>query len=120
MIPNSQSRKPKPMKSSPVMTRPSKISRLPRQIIEQLNRRLDSREQNKRLVQWLNSLPETHVTLAAEFDGKPISAQNLSGWKKTGFRHWQLRQTALQFTEESLPGELDQATLDKMSDKLLR
>ena len=51
------------------MTRPSKIGRLPAQIIEQLNRRLDNREQNKRLVVWLNSLPETQKLLAEEFDG---------------------------------------------------
>src|SRR5215510_12001310 len=102
------------------MTRPSKISRLPRHIIEHLNRRLDSREQNKRLVAWLNSLPETQKLLAEEFGGNPISAQNLSDWKKSGFLDWQLRQTALQFTEDSLPDDLDQATLDKMSSKLLR
>src|ERR1041385_4899946 len=102
------------------MTRPSKIGCLPRSIIEQLNRRLDNREQNKRLVAWLNSLPETQKLLAEEFDGNPINAQNLSDWKKTSFVHWQLRQTALQFTEDSLPDDLDQATLDKMSEKLLR
>src|SRR4051812_8603750 len=102
------------------MTRPSKIGCLPSQLIEQLNQRLANREQNKGLVVWLNSLPETRAVLDRDFDGSPINAQNLSDWKKTSFQHWQLRQTALQFTEDSLPDYLDQATLDKMSDKLLR
>ena len=54
------------------MSRTSKISRLPRPIREQLNQRLDNGEQNKRVVQWLNSLPEVQQVLAAEFDGVPL------------------------------------------------
>ncbi len=102
------------------MTRPSKISRLPRQIRDELNRRLDNREQNKRLVQWLNSLPETQSLVAAEFAGQPISPQNLSDWKKSGLRNWQLRQAALEFTQDALPDELETAQLEKMSAKLIR
>src|ERR1041385_3310012 len=99
------------------MTRPSKIGRLPSAIREQLNQRLDNHEQNKRLVQWLNSLTEAKAILDAEFEGQPISAQNLSDWKKVGFRAWQTRQAALDFTENSLPDDLDQSVLEKMSAK---
>lgn len=40
------------------MTRNGKIARLPREIREELNRRLDDGEQGVRLVEWLNGLPE--------------------------------------------------------------
>ena len=102
------------------MTRPSKISRLPRQLRDQLNQRLDNGEQNKRLLQWLNSLPEVQALLADEFAGQPISSQNLSDWKKQGFRNWQLHQSALAFTNETLPDDLDASALEQMSAKLIR
>src|ERR1043166_4948130 len=102
------------------MTRPSKIGRLPSQIRQELNRRRDSREQNKILLHWLNSLPEVQAVLAAEFNGVPISPKNLSDWKTTGFQAWQLRQAALEFTENSLPDDLDESAIEKMSAKLIR
>jgi hypothetical protein len=41
------------------------------------------------LVSWLNSLPEVQTVLAAEFaGGKPIREQNLSQWRKRGFKQW--------------------------------
>ena len=102
------------------MTRSSKISRLPRQLRDQLNQRLDNGEQNKRLLQWLNSLPEVQALLAAEFEAQPISPQNLSKWKKHGFLNWQLQQSALAFTNDTLPDDLDPSALEKMSAKLIR
>ena len=59
--------------------------------------------------------------MAAEFEGKPISSQNLSDWKKsTSFRNWQAAQQALDFTENSLPENLDDAMLQRMSAKIIR
>ena len=98
----------------------SKIARLPRPLREEVNRRLDRAEQIKPIVEWLNSLPEVKTILDAEFGGEPIKRQNLDGWKKTGFRNWQLRQAALEFTQDALPDELDTAQLEKMSAKLIR
>lgn len=74
------------------MTRNGKIARLPKALRDQLNRRLDNNEHGKSLVQWLNSLPEVQNVTASEFDGKPIREQNLSEWKKGGYRDWQARQ----------------------------
>ena len=102
------------------MTRSSKIGRLPGPIRQELNQRLDNREQNKRLIQWLNSQPEVQAVLAAEFNGTPISPKNLSDWKKSGFHNWQIAHAALDFTEHSLPDDLDTAALEKMSAKLIR
>jgi hypothetical protein len=70
-------------------TRNGKIARLPRAIREQLNRRCDDGEPGKRLVEWLNSLPEVLAVLAAEFAGRPVSEQNLSEWKQGGYLDWQ-------------------------------
>ena len=77
-------------------TRKGKIARLPREIREQLNRRLDNGEPGKPLVAWLNALPEAQAVLAAEFGGKPVREQNLSEWKQGGYRDWQARQEALE------------------------
>jgi hypothetical protein len=61
-----------------------------------LNRRLQNGEQGKKLVAWLNALPEVQAIVAAEFDGKPIREQNLSEWKQRGYRDWQAQQEALE------------------------
>lgn len=98
----------------------SKISHFPRPIREELNQRLDRAEKTKPLLLWLNSLPEVQAVLKEHFEGEPVKKQNLTGWKKTGLQNWQLRQAALEFTEDALPDELDQSALEKMSAKLIR
>ena len=77
------------------MTRTGKIARLPREVREELNRRLQNGEQGKRLVVWLNSMPEVRQRLEKEFGGRTISEQNLSEWKQGGFREWQAHQDAV-------------------------
>jgi hypothetical protein len=77
------------------MTRTGKIARLPREIRDQLNRRLQDGEPGTHLVVWLNSLPEAQTILAREFAGRAISEQNLSEWKQGGYRDWLARQDAL-------------------------
>ena len=69
-----------------------KISRLPRDIREQLNRRLDDGEPGNRLVNWLNELPAVQALLAEEFGGAAINEQNLTNWKQGGFREWRMQQ----------------------------
>jgi hypothetical protein len=80
-------------------TRNGKIARLPLAVRQELNRRLDEGEQGKKLVAWLNGLPEVQAILAAEFDGKPIREQNLSEWKQGGYRDWLAKQEALEVAE---------------------
>jgi hypothetical protein len=77
------------------LTRNGKIARLPRVIRDQLNRRLGDGESGKRLVAWLNTVPEVQAALAAEFGGKPVREQNLSEWKAGGYREWLAHQEAL-------------------------
>src|SRR5476651_2117460 len=77
-------------------TRTGKIARLPRPIRQELNRRLDEGEPGKKIVAWLNSLPEVQSVVAAEFNAKPIREQNLSEWKQGGYRDWQAQQEAME------------------------
>jgi hypothetical protein len=74
------------------MTRVGKIARLPREIREQLNHRLQDGELGKRLVDWLNALPEVKAVLVGEFNSRAITEQNLSEWKTGGYRDWEKHQ----------------------------
>ena len=73
------------------MTRTGKIARLPREIRDELNKRLDDNEQGIRLLEWLNSLPEVQQVLARQFAGRPINKVNLTAWRSGGFRDWLVR-----------------------------
>lgn len=78
------------------MTRKGKIARLPQQIREQINFRLQDGEEAKQIADWLNTLPKVQALLKAEFDGQPINENNLSNWKLGGFRDWEEQQESLQ------------------------
>ena len=82
------------------MTRNGKIARLSRNLREELNRRLRDGQQGKRLVKWLNSLPEVQEVLAEEFGGRPISEQNLSEWKQGGFEDWLRHQETREWVQK--------------------
>ena len=69
-------------------SRVGKIARLPWRVREELNRRLLDGEPARRLAAWLNRLPEVRAVLRRDFDGRPISEQNLSEWKHGGFRDY--------------------------------
>jgi hypothetical protein len=101
-------------------TRTGKIARLPRAIREQLNRRLRDGEMQSKLVEWLNSLPETLIMLAAEFEGRPVNEQNLSEWKAGGYRDWVALQESLEMIRELSDNttELRAASDELLTDKL--
>jgi hypothetical protein len=98
----------------------SKIARFPRHIREEVNQRLDRAEKQASILKWLNALPEVQTVLQAEFNGEPVKRQNLQSWKSGGFRNWQLHQSALAFTNDTLPDDLDPSALEQMSAKLIR
>lgn len=102
------------------MTPTGKIARLPGEIREELNRRLHNGEPGKKLVAWLNSLPETRQMLAARFDGRPINEPNLTAWKSGGYLLWLLEQETLAQARR-LPqtvSELSAAANHQLSDHL--
>ncbi len=78
-----------------------KISRLPWEIREQVNRRMANGQTDKIILPWLNGLPEVQQILKDQFDAEPITEQNLSAYRKFGFRRWELRQNALDFAAEA-------------------
>src|SRR4051812_7060114 len=69
-------------------TRHGKVARLPKEVREQLNRRLENGWRGAKLVKWLNELPEVKEVLRTEFNGRPISEQNLSQWRDGGYADW--------------------------------
>lgn len=102
------------------MGRYGKIASLPRELRDQLNRRLDDGEQGVRLVEWLNQLSEVQGVLARNFDGRKINEQNLTEWKAGGYRDWQARQEMLAQAREMAAdaAELTTATNGKLTDHL--
>jgi hypothetical protein len=69
-----------------------KIARLPREIREELNQRLDNGELGSTIVDWLNSLTKTQQIVAAHFQGNVVTEQNLSEWRQGGFQEWLARE----------------------------
>ena len=69
-------------------THNGKIARLPRNIRDELNHRLDDGEPGGRILAWLDALPAVQTMLNAEFGGGRINAQNLSNWRKGGYQDW--------------------------------
>ena len=102
------------------MTRTGKIARLPRDIREQLNRKLQDGEPGVRLVEWLNGLPQVRQTLGEGFGGREISEQNLSEWKAGGYADWLARQETLSCARELAAdaGELTDAADGSLADHL--
>ena len=78
------------------MARTGKIARLPLWIRDELNRCLSEGKKARSLVKWLNSEPKVRVVLDAEFAGRPIREQNLSDWRKGGYRDWLAQRLALE------------------------
>ncbi|MGA2053460.1 MAG: hypothetical protein ABSH19_09125, partial [Opitutales bacterium] len=46
------------------------------------------------LLAWLNALPAVQAVLAALFDGRPVTPQNLSQWRLGGYADWLRAQEA--------------------------
>ena len=63
------------------MTRTGKIARLPQDVRDELNQRLENGEPGAELLAWLNSLPDTKRMLAARFGGHEINHPNLTAWR---------------------------------------
>ncbi len=100
--------------------RRGKIARLPHQIREQLNRRLHSGEEGRKVLEWLNALPEVQAILASEFDGQQISDNNLSRWRHGGYREWEAKEEdldAVRALAAEVP-ELNQGAGASLSDNL--
>jgi hypothetical protein len=70
------------------MSQLGKIACFSASIREELNHRLFNGENGKHLIAWLNNLPDVRASISSEFAGKPVSKNNLSYWRKTGYELW--------------------------------
>ena len=84
------------------MGRIGKIARLPRDIREMVNHRIEDGEPARTLLEWLNACQSVKDTLTDYFDGRPITEQNLSEWKQRGFAEWQRHQETRELAREFL------------------
>jgi hypothetical protein len=102
------------------MTRTGKIARLPRDLRNQLNRRIADGESGIHLVEWLNGVEQVRHVLAQDFGGREISEQNLSEWKAGGHQDWLARQETLACARELAgeAGELSEAAEGSLADHL--
>ena len=73
----------------------SKIGRLPTELRERLNAWLRDGATGKNAAAWLNEQPEVRKVLKREFGGRPISEQNVSQWRRSGYVEWLSHQQAL-------------------------
>ncbi|HEX4343002.1 MAG TPA: phage protein Gp27 family protein [Verrucomicrobiae bacterium] len=81
------------------MARRGKIARLPKEIRDQLNRRLQNGEAGNKLVDWLNGLEEVQAILRGEFEGHPVNEPNLSDWRNGGYADWERMEAVRQRIE---------------------
>lgn len=75
----------------------SKIARLPRDVREELNRRLENGQRGPDILPWLNGLAAVQAVVAKHYDGVAVSDQNLSAWRETGYAEWQEKQEELHY-----------------------
>lgn len=68
--------------------RRGKIARLPLRIRTETNRRIRDGQSGTEILAWLNALPETNTILTEQFEGVPVSPQNLSEWRDGGYVEW--------------------------------
>jgi len=78
------------------VTRNGKIARLPRSVRQELNRRLDDGEEGKKLVVWLNALPDVQ-----NHRGPGVRRESDPGAKSLrmelgGYRDWVAQREALE------------------------
>lgn len=85
--------------------RTGKIARLPVEIRESLNRRLDDGEPAASLLVWLNGLPKVRGVLQRLFEGRPVTPSNLSDWRAGGYADWQ-RACAARASLQALFGQV--------------
>jgi len=100
--------------------RNGKIARLPHAIREQLNRRIQDAQPGENILAWLNALPEVQTILADQFNGLPLSKQNLSEWRLGGFVDWEFQSDFVSDTQDFAENatQLKQAVPGRLSEHL--
>jgi hypothetical protein len=97
-------------------TRLSKIAQLPKSIRDQLNHRLENGKQGPELLPWLNALSDTKELMADKFDGRLITPQNLSEWRRGGYQDWLQHQQRLEWFDHFSENETELEQHDACGD----
>ncbi len=77
-----------------------KISRLPAELRNEICVRLHNGETSATILPWLNARPEAVKLVSEQFDGSPITPQNLSEWKGGEYAKWLSRREKIQNLKE--------------------
>jgi hypothetical protein len=77
-----------------------KIGRCPPQIREEVCRRLHEGQTGRKICAWLNEHPDVLRVLDENFGEEPVTEQNLSEWRKGGFRKWLERREQIENTKQ--------------------
>ena len=77
-----------------------KISRLPAELRNEICVRLYNGETSATILPWLNARPEAVKLVSEQFDGSPITPQNLSEWKGGEYAKWLSRREKIQNLKE--------------------
>ena len=99
-----------------MITRISKIARLPRSIRDQLSHRLENGQIGRTILPWLNALPETKTIMAEFFGGSSITHQNLSEWRRGGYQDWLQQQHRKEWFDRFTENETELKQHDKCGD----
>ena len=77
-----------------------KIARFPKDIRDQLNRRLENGDPASEILPWLNELAVVKTILTRLFNGAPVSDRNLTSWRQGGYQRWLKKQEPLACLKE--------------------
>lgn len=77
-----------------------KIARLPAELRNEICVRLHNGETSATILPWLNARPEAVRLVSEQFDGSPITPQNLSEWKGGEYAKWLSRREKIQNLKE--------------------
>jgi hypothetical protein len=96
-----------------------KVGSFPPEIREEINRRLHDGQSASKILPWLNAEPAVIERLRDRWEGNPVTAQNLSEWRRGGYRIWQRRREKsqhLQSLTSWAASMADQISAKKLSD----
>jgi len=77
-----------------------KIGRLRRHLRDELGIRLEDGQDGQTILDWLNAKSEVQMMLKDYFEGRPITAQNLSEWRQTGHQEWLRQQETIGYVNQ--------------------
>lgn len=84
----------------PEITRTGKIARLSADLRTELCERLLDGQRGPRILTWLNAHPAVKKLVKSQYKNEPVSAENLSNWRRGGFVDWRARRDRLDHLKE--------------------